>query len=367
MSAPDTQQQTQQQIDSLVEQAARLRGYFDPEALAERIAELDRQAQAEGFWEDPAASAPILRERRAVERRLETYRRLAADSEELAAWRELVAEGLADADLDAFLERLEPRLRALELELKLSGPDDDKNALLAIHPGAGGTESQDWAEMLLRMYLRWAEARGYESELLYRLDGEEAGLKSAELAIRGANAYGYLQGESGVHRLVRISPYDAASRRHTSFASVDVYPEIDDDVEIELDDKDIRIDTYRASGAGGQHVNKTDSAVRMTHIPTNTVVSCQNERSQHKNRAMAMKMLRARLYDLEMKKRREAEAEREGLKKDIAWGSQIRSYVLHPYRMVKDHRTGTEVGNADRVLDGGIDPFIEAWLTEQIG
>jgi len=221
--------------------------------------------------------------------------------------------------------------------------------------------------MLLRMYLRWAEARGYESELLYRLDGEEAGLKSAELAIRGANAYGYLQGESGVHRLVRISPYDAASRRHTSFASVDVYPEIDDDVEIELDDKDIRIDTYRASGAGGQHVNKTDSAVRMTHIPTNTVVSCQNERSQHKNRAMAMKMLRARLYDLEMKKRREAEAEREGLKKDIAWGSQIRSYVLHPYRMVKDHRTGTEVGNADRVLDGGIDPFIEAWLTEQIG
>ena len=204
-------------------------------------------------------------------------------------------------------------------------------------------------------------------ELLSRLDGEEAGLKSVEFAVRGTNAYGYLQGEAGVHRLVRISPFDAASRRHTSFASVDVYPEIDDDVEIEIEDKDLRIDTYRASGAGGQHVNKTDSAVRMTHLPTNIVVSCQNERSQHKNRDMAMKMLRARLYDLEMKKRSEAEAEREGQKKEIAWGSQIRSYVLHPYRMVKDHRTGTEVGNADRVLDGDIDPFIEAWLTEQIG
>jgi peptide chain release factor 2 len=309
----------------------------------------------------------VLRERRALERQLETYQGLVSDSEELTAWGELLAEGLADEDLETFLTDLDKRLRALELELKLSGPDDDKNALVAIHPGAGGTESQDWAEMLLRMYLRYGEAKGYEVELLSRLDGEEAGLKSAEFAVRGTNAYGYLQGEAGVHRLVRISPYDAASRRHTSFASVDVYPEIDDDVEIEIEDKDLRIDTYRASGAGGQHVNKTDSAVRMTHLPTNTVVSCQNERSQHKNRAMAMKMLRARLYDLEMKKRQEAEAEREGQKKDIAWGSQIRSYVLHPYRMVKDHRTGTEVGNADRVLDGDLDPFIEAWLTEQIG
>jgi peptide chain release factor 2 len=278
-----------------------------------------------------------------------------------------VDEGLADEELDRFLDDLGKRLRSLELELKLSGPDDDKNALLAIHPGAGGTESQDWAEMLLRMYLRWAEAHDYSVELLYRLDGEEAGLKAAELAIRGPNAYGYLQCERGVHRLVRISPYDAASRRHTSFASVDVYPEVDDDVEIEIEDKDVRIDTFRASGAGGQHVNKTDSAVRITHLPTNIVVSCQNERSQHKNRAMAWKMLRAKLYDLEMKKRAEADAEREGKKMDSAWGSQIRSYVLHPYRMVKDHRTATEVGNADRVLDGDIDPFIEAWLTEQIG
>jgi len=302
-----------------------------------------------------------------VERQLETYNGLVSDGEELEAWGELLAEGLADDELDAFLSDLEKRLKTLELDLKLSGPDDDKNALVAIHPGAGGTESQDWAEMLLRMYLRYAEARGYEVQLLSRLDGDEAGLKSAELAVRGTNAYGYLQGEAGVHRLVRISPYDAASRRHTSFASVDVYPEIDDDVEIEIEDKDLRVDTYRASGAGGQHVNKTDSAVRMTHLPTNTVVSCQNERSQHKNRAMAMKMLRAKLYDLEIKKRQEAEAEREGQKKEIAWGSQIRSYVLHPYRMVKDHRTNTEVGNADRVLDGDLDPFIEAWLTDQIG
>jgi peptide chain release factor 2 len=309
----------------------------------------------------------VLRERRAVERELETYRRLERDGGELEAWSELVDEGLADEELDRFLDDLGKRLRSLELELKLSGPDDDKNALLAIHPGAGGTESQDWAEMLLRMYLRWAEAHDYSVELLYRLDGEEAGLKAAELAIRGPNAYGYLQCERGVHRLVRISPYDAASRRHTSFASVDVYPEVDDDVEIEIEDKDVRIDTFRASGAGGQHVNKTDSAVRITHLPTNIVVSCQNERSQHKNRAMAWKMLRAKLYDLEMKKRAEADAEREGKKMDSAWGSQIRSYVLHPYRMVKDHRTATEVGNADRVLDGDIDPFIEAWLTEQIG
>lgn len=309
----------------------------------------------------------MLRERRGVERQLETYNGLVTDGGELQAWRELLAEGLADEELDSYLAALAKSLKALDLDLKLSGPDDDKNALLAIHPGAGGTESQDWAEMLLRMYLRYAEAKGFQVELLSRLDGEEAGLKSAELAVRGTNAYGYLQGEAGVHRLVRISPFDAASRRHTSFASVDVYPEIDDDVEIEIEDKDLRIDTYRASGAGGQHVNKTDSAVRMTHLPTNTVVSCQNERSQHKNRATAMKMLRARLYDLEMKKRQEAEAEREGLKKEIAWGSQIRSYVLHPYRMVKDHRTNTEVGNADRVLDGDLDPFIEAWLTDQIG
>jgi peptide chain release factor 2 len=323
--------------------------------------------EAPGFWDDHAGSAPLLQRRRQIERRLATLNRLRADADELAAWRELVEEGEADAEVEEFVERLEKELHQLELQLKLSGADDDKNALVAIHPGAGGTESQDWAEMLLRMYLRWAEQQGYQAELLDRLEGEEAGIKSAAFAVRGDYAYGYLHGETGVHRLVRISPYDAASRRHTSFASVYVYPEVDDDVEIDIEDKDLRIDTYRASGAGGQHVNKTESAVRITHHPSGIVVSCQNERSQHKNRATAMKILRARLYDLEISKRAEEAAEREGKKKDIAWGSQIRSYVLHPYRMVKDHRTNTEVGDADRVLDGGIDAFIEAWLSEQMG
>ncbi len=323
--------------------------------------------QAPDFWSGGGSNSAVLQKRRALERRLKTLKRLRADADELATWQELLEEGETDAELGRFVERLDRELDELDLQLKLSGPDDDKNALVAIHPGAGGTESQDWAEMLLRMYLRWAEQRGYEAELLDRLEGEEAGIKSATFAVRGELAYGYLRGESGVHRLVRISPYDAASRRHTSFASVYVYPEIDDDVEVEVEDKDLRVDTYRASGAGGQHVNKTESAVRLTHLPTNIVVSCQNERSQHKNRATAMRILRARLYDLEMQKRAEEAAVREGKKKEIAWGSQIRSYVLHPYRMVKDHRTGEEVGNADRVLDGGIDPFIEAWLSSQIG
>ena len=322
--------------------------------------------EAPGFW-DSGGDATVLQKRRGLERRQATLNQLRADADELEVWKELVAEGEADEDLPKFLGRLDRELGLLDLQLKLSGPDDDKNALVAIHPGAGGTESQDWAEMLLRMYLRWAEQDGYASELLDRLEGEEAGIKSATFAVRGEFAYGYLNGESGVHRLVRISPYDAASRRHTSFASVYVYPEVDDDVDIEIDDKDLRIDTYRASGAGGQHVNKTESAVRITHGPSNIVVSCQNERSQHKNRATAMKILRARLYDLELQKRAAEAAIREGKKKEIAWGSQIRSYVLHPYRMVKDHRTGREVGDADRVLDGGIDPFIEAWLASQIG
>ena len=319
-----------------------------------------------GFWDDHAASAEVLQERRNLERRLEKLTRLRNDADELATWRELIAEGEADQELEGFLGRLEKELDHLELEVKLSDPDDPKNAFVAIHPGAGGTESQDWAEMLLRMYLRWAEVKGFELELLERLDGDEAGIKSATIAIKGEYAYGYLKSESGVHRLVRISPYDAQSRRHTSFASVYVYSEIDDDVEIEIADKDLRVDTYRASGAGGQHVNKTDSAVRITHLPTNIVVTCQNERSQIKNRATAMKVLRARLYDQEMQKRREEQAVREGEKLDIGWGSQIRSYVLHPYRMVKDHRTNHEIGDADKVLDGDIDPFIEAWLKSQI-
>ncbi len=322
--------------------------------------------QDAGFWNNPAKNAQILQKRREIERRLQTLNKLRSDADELDTWRELLAEGEADPDFDRFLARLEGELGKLELQLKLSGPDDEKNAIVAIHPGAGGTESQDWAEMLLRMYLRYAEQHGFDVEILDRQEGEEAGIKSATIAVRGSSAYGYLKSEHGVHRLVRISPFDFQARRHTSFASVDVYPEVDDDVAIEINDKDLKIDTFRASGAGGQHVNKTESAVRFTHLPTGIVVSCQNERSQTKNRSMAMKILRSRLYDLEMQKRRAEQAEREGQKMDNAWGSQIRSYVLQPYRMVKDHRTGTSVGDADGVLDGKLDPFIEAYLKGQM-
>jgi peptide chain release factor 2 len=322
--------------------------------------------QEPGFWDDPTRNATLMQQRRGLERRLETLNRLRADADELTAWRELLDEGETDEELARFLDRLQTDLERLELELKLSGPDDDKNAILVIHPGAGGTESQDWAEMLLRMYLRWGEQHGFAVELMERQDGEEAGIKSATVGVRGENAYGYLKSEAGVHRLVRISPYDFQGRRHTSFASVDVYPEVDDDVQIEVFDKDLRVDTYRSSGAGGQHVNKTESAVRLTHLPTGIVVACQNERSQIKNRAMAMKILKSRLYDLEMQKRRKEQEEREGLKMDNSWGSQIRSYVLHPYRLVKDHRTGAEMGDANRVLDGYVDPFIEAFLKGQM-
>ncbi|HEX2251870.1 MAG TPA: peptide chain release factor 2 [Thermoanaerobaculia bacterium] len=358
----------QQRIESLSERLVGIRGYLEGARLEEEVSQLDREMQQPGFWDDPRTSAPLVRKRKAAERRLKSLEQLRSDAGDLEAWSELIREGEADGDgeVAGFLDRVDRDLSKLELELKLAGTDDDKSAIVVIHPGAGGTESQDWAEMLLRMYLRWAERDGYEVEMLDRLDGDEAGLKSATFAVRGEYAYGYLHGERGVHRLVRISPFDSQSRRHTSFASVDVYPEVDDDVDIEILDKDLRIDTFRASGAGGQHVNKTESAVRITHLPTNIVVSSQNERSQMKNRATGMKILRSRLYDLEMQKRAEAQAIREGQKSDNAWGSQIRSYVLQPYRMIKDHRTGYEVGDTDRVLDGDIDPFIEAWLNHQM-
>ncbi len=309
----------------------------------------------------------MLQKRRGLERELGLLSRLRSDTDELATWRELLSEGEVDDEMITFLERLEKDLEKLELQLMLSGPHDEKTAIVTIHSGAGGTESQDWAEMLLRMYLRWAEAQGFEVHLFDRQDGDDAGLKSASMEVIGPYAYGYLKSEAGVHRLVRISPFDAQARRHTSFASVDVYPEVDDDFELDIPDKDVRIDTYRSSGAGGQHVNKTESAVRITHLPTGVVAACQNERSQIKNRATAWKMLRSKLYDLEMQRRAEEQQTREGLKSDIAWGSQIRSYVLQPYRMVKDHRTSTEMGDTDRVLDGYIDPFIEAFLRSKMG
>ncbi len=296
----------------------------------------------------------------------------------LATWRKLHGE-LADAqlylemaadDAEAALEaerkliEVEAALVGLELQRLLGGEHDAGNAIVTVHPGAGGTEAQDWAEMLLRQYLRWCERRGFKTDMVEYQPGDGAGIKSATFTVEGQYAYGYLKCEAGVHRLVRISPFDSAARRHTSFASVFVFPEVDDDVEIEIDETDLRIDTYRSSGAGGQHVNKTDSAVRLTHLPTGIVVACQNERSQHKNKATAMKVLRARLYELEMQKKQDQLDELQKTKKDIAWGSQIRSYVLHPYRMVKDHRTGVEVGSTDAVLDGDLDRFIEGYLQQ---
>ena len=340
---------------------------FDASRPADELDRIEARVAAPDFWKDQEAAQKLLQRRRRLEEDRDLSESLRTKADDLAVlveWAE-AGEPVHD-DIARALDDLETKVDAGETKRMLGGEHDRKNAIVTIHPGAGGTESQDWAEMLLRMYLRWAEQHGYQVELLERQDGEEAGIKSATFAVRGENAYGYLKSEAGVHRLVRISPYDFQGRRHTSFASVDVYPEVDDDIEIEVLDKDLKIDTYRSSGAGGQHVNKTESAVRITHLPTGIVVACQNERSQIKNRATAMKILKARLYDREMQKREAELAEAEDAKQDIAWGSQIRSYVLHPYRMVKDHRTGVEVGDTDSVLDGAIDPFIEAWLKQKM-
>ena len=271
-------------------------------------------------------------------------------------------ESLAEAG--QVIRQLTRQIERMEFARMLSGEHDGSNATLSINAGAGGTEAQDWADMLLRMYLRYCERKGFKTEMTEYQPGDDAGLKSATLTVEGDYAYGYLKAESGIHRLVRLSPFDANSRRHTSFCSVFVFPELDDSVEIEIEEKDIKVDTYRASGAGGQHVNKTDSAIRITHLPTGVVVACQNQRSQHNNRATAMKQLKARLYEMEMRKKEEEAASFSEEKKEIGWGSQIRSYVLHPYRMVKDHRTGHEVGNTDAVLDGDLDGFIEAYLLQ---
>ena len=285
---------------------------------------------------------------------------------DLAALMELQDEGEdVTSDLQEEFSRLEESLSETELQTLLSGPHDRNDSIVTIHPGAGGTESQDWAEMLLRMYLRWAEKRGYRTEVTDYQAGEEAGIKSVTFLVEGEFAYGYLSSEIGVHRLVRISPYDAAGRRHTSFASVFVTPEVEEEIDIVVDEKDLRIDTYRSSGAGGQHVNVTDSAVRITHNPSGIVVQCQNERSQHRNKTTAMKILKSRLYELEMEKKRKALDQLEDGKAEIAWGSQIRSYVLHPYRLVKDHRTKVEIGDVDSVLNGQLDSFINEYLKKK--
>jgi len=330
------------------------------------LQEIERQISAPGFWENPQAAQEVGRKRSRIEKRIAAGESLNTKSEELDVLLELQREGEGvDADIESLVSQLETEVDDIEMTMKLSGEHDDRDAIVAIHPGAGGTESQDWAEMLLRMYLRFAERRGWSTETVDYQAGDEAGIKSATMMVRGEYAYGYLKSEHGVHRLVRISPFDAAKRRHTSFASVYVYPDIDEEIQIEINDKDLRVDTYRSSGAGGQHVNVTDSAVRITHLPSGIVVTCQNERSQHKNRDVAMKLLRARLYQLEVEKRQEEQQKLEGEKKDIAFGSQIRSYVLQPYQLVKDLRTGYEVGDVQRVLDGDINGFVEAYLAQR--
>jgi peptide chain release factor 2 len=309
-----------------------------------------------------------MREKKRLEDMLATERDLIRRSDDIAAYFELAGEGEnVDADLGREIASLRQLVDRLETESLLSGPNDALNAIVTIHPGAGGTESQDWADMLLRMYLRWAERQGYETILYDYQPGEEAGLKSATFAVNGEYAYGLLTSEIGVHRLVRISPFDQAKRRHTSFASVYVSPEIDDSIEVIIKPEDLRVDTYRSSGKGGQHVNTTDSAVRITHLATGIVASCQNERSQHKNRERAMSMLRSKLYEHEMEKKREATRKIEDSKLDIDFGSQIRSYVLQPYRLIKDHRTKMEVGDVDRVIDGDLQPFIRAYLMMRRG
>jgi len=351
------------EFESLSERAAALGRGLDEARLSAELARLEAGISAPDFWKDQAAAQKTLQRRRRLEDDLVLAGALRKRTDDLNVLIEWARDGEeVGADIETALTALAADVEAGEVRTLLSGELDGRNAIITIHPGAGGTESQDWAEMLMRMYVRWAERRGFKLEIMDQQPGDEAGIKGATIAVQGAYAYGLLSAEAGVHRLVRISPFDQAARRHTSFASLYVWPELDDDVEVEIEEKDLRVDTYRSSGAGGQHVNVTDSAVRITHLPTGIVVSCQNERSQHKNRASAMRVLKARLYDLRLKEQQAKLDQIGGEKKDIAFGSQIRSYVLHPYQMVKDHRTKHETSQVSRVLDGDIDEFIKAYL-----
>ena len=342
-------------------------GVFDVPSLTARQNQLLEQSSKPDFWDRPEAAQTILKEQDRIRAQLAGYDKLKKMVDEARVFFDMAEEdGAEDSEAAretaAALNSAREELERQELQVMLGGEYDRLGAIVSIHPGAGGMEAQDWAEMLLRLYMRWAERHGFKTDLADLQPGEGAGIKSATFEVDGDYAYGYLKAEAGIHRLVRISPYDANARRHTSFASMFVFPAIDDKVEVTINPADLKVDTFRASGAGGQHVNKTDSAVRMTHIPTGIVVSCQNERSQHKNRAMAMKILRSRLFELEQRKKKEELEKFSKEKKDIAWGSQIRSYVLQPYQLVKDHRTGVENGNTAAVLDGDIDSFIEGFL-----
>jgi peptide chain release factor 2 len=338
---------------------------FDVEGKKKRLDEIEKMMAKPDFWEEGEAAQRILKERTSFLESLSPWEEEKKTLEEMEILLQLVEEQGDEKEAQELLERVERSevaIDQIEFRRMLGGEHDPSNAIVSINAGAGGTEAQDWVEMLLRMYLRWAEKKKFETKIIDILSGEEAGLKNVTFMVNGPYAYGYLKAESGIHRLVRISPFDAGARRHTSFSSVFVIPEVSDDIVVDLDEKDLRVDTFRSSGAGGQHVNKTDSAVRITHLPTGIVVQCQNERSQHKNKATALKILRARLYEKEMKEKGEKLQELHNSKKEIAWGSQIRSYVMHPYKMVKDHRSNRVVHQVDRVMDGDIDELIRAFL-----
>jgi peptide chain release factor 2 len=339
--------------------------FFDLQDKASRLKALEDQQSLPGFWADAEAARVSVQQIKSLRNWLVPYESLntrLSGAVEMAELLEAEPDEAMLSDLAREADELDAAAEAFELQAMLQGPEDSRDAILTIHPGAGGTESQDWAEMLMRMYVRWAERHGFQVAILDLLPGEEAGIKSVSIEIKGEYAYGYLKAEKGVHRLVRISPYDSQSRRHTSFASVFVYPDIDDTIEVDLREEDIKMDVFRASGAGGQHVNKTSSAVRLTHVPTNTVVSCQQERSQTKNRATAMKMLRAAIYQKKLEEQEAARAVVEATKTDNSWGNQIRSYVFQPYTMVNDHRTEVKIGDVQRVMDGDLDTFIQAYL-----
>lgn len=342
-------------------------GIFDLASKENKLIELRQLTFAEDFWNDKNSAATTLKKISIIEKDIQTWDTLNQMQGDIGVLFEFLNEGESTVEeVEKEIIEFSSLLRDQELKLILGKPEDLENAILTIHPGAGGTESQDWANMLYRMYNRWIERKGFSQKLLDYQPGDEAGIKDVTIEIGGDYAYGQLKAEAGVHRLVRISPFDANSRRHTSFASVFVYPSIEEEIKIEIDSNDLRIDTFRASGAGGQHVNKTDSAIRITHIPSGIVVQCQNERSQHKNKSQAMKVLKARLYQLELEKERESAQELASEKKDIGWGSQIRSYVFHPYNMVKDHRTKEETSNTQAVMDGEIDRFIQTYLMQHM-
>ncbi|HPC03260.1 MAG TPA: peptide chain release factor 2 [Syntrophales bacterium] len=352
-------------FQDLTERVSHLRGFLDIDGKKDAIRKLDAAIAREDFWNDPETAKSVLKEKRDYEQAIESWNSRHRSLEDLKVLYDLAREEEDEEtrqEVEQGIYDLKRSIRDEELKSMLSGEDDRKNAILMIHAGAGGTEAQDWADMILRMYLRWAERKGFRASIIDQQFGEEAGIKSATLTLEGEYAFGFAKAEVGIHRLVRISPFDAGARRHTSFASVFVWPEVTDEIVVEINEKDLRIDTYRSTGAGGQHVNKTDSAVRITHIPTGIVVQCQNERSQHKNRAVAMKVLRSRLYERKLLEQNEKLDEMNKSKQAIAFGSQIRSYVLHPYRLVKDHRTNMEIGNVNRVLDGDIDDLIEGYL-----